>query len=448
MEREGFSEHESVRGNEVTKTHAQNHTRPVIRTLILSGGGGRGAFHAGVYKYLSQKDKPGVAESHQGAWSPDVVVGTSIGAVNGAAIVQGISAERLETVWRSLREHDIQGLPPGMRRLSRWISNLLLRQFIGVKLPKVPLDLSTSPPPQESWLPVQLRPRWLSERLVGRWSSLLDTGPLKNTLELKLAIDLDKIAGSEKTLLINATNVRTGERVMFSNRPIYSRNNQRPRRDVIAGITLERILASCSIPLVYPWTFDHETAEVYWDGAVVANTPLSGALDAAQDWPNATPMEAVVVLMTPWIERGKDLTSGEEVNTTNLPLPRSFSEALTFTLDWALLATFRERLRIIEAYNRLARLQREQPQLATYLDALQGEESSGPDKTHLQYREIKVVVIAPESFFPMARILDYDERTDMLIKLGYQATEGAFRKHFAHDKQGPINGATQTTTHR
>lgn len=433
MEREGFGDHESVRGNKGAQAHAMNQTRPVIRTLILSGGGGRGAFHAGVYKYLSQKDKPGVAESYQGAWSPNVVVGTSIGAVNGAAIVQGISAEQLENVWRSLREHDIQGLPPGMRRLSRWISNLLLRQFIGVKLPKVPLDLSTSPPPQESWLPVQLRPQWLSERLVGRWSNLLDTGPLKNTLELKLAIDPDKIAGSEKTLLINATNVRTGERVMFSNRPIYSRNNRRPRRDVITGITLERILASCSIPLVYPWTFDRETAEVYWDGAVVANTPLSGALDAAQDWPNTIPMEAVVVLMTPWIERGKDVTSGEEIDTANLPLPRSFSEALTFTLDWALLATFRERLRIIEAYNRLARLQREQPQLATYLDALQSEDSTGTDETHLQYREIKVVVVAPESFFPMARILDYDERTDILIKLGYQAAEGAFRKHFAHN---------------
>jgi NTE family protein len=66
-----------------------------IRTLVLSGGGGRGAFHAGVYKYLSETAKTGVKQSHSGPWTPDIVVGTSIGAVNGAAIVQGISAEEL-----------------------------------------------------------------------------------------------------------------------------------------------------------------------------------------------------------------------------------------------------------------------------------------------------------------------------------------------------------------
>ena len=56
-----------------------------IRALVLSGGGGRGAFHAGVYKYLMQPGKQGVDSSHTTAWEPQVVVGTSIGAVNGAA---------------------------------------------------------------------------------------------------------------------------------------------------------------------------------------------------------------------------------------------------------------------------------------------------------------------------------------------------------------------------
>jgi len=42
------------------------------RALALSGGGGRGAYHVGVYKYLEE----------QGV-QPDVVVGASIGAVNG-----------------------------------------------------------------------------------------------------------------------------------------------------------------------------------------------------------------------------------------------------------------------------------------------------------------------------------------------------------------------------
>ena len=45
------------------------------RALVLSGGGGRGAYHVGVLRFL---------EEHE--WEPDIIVGTSIGAVSGAAI--------------------------------------------------------------------------------------------------------------------------------------------------------------------------------------------------------------------------------------------------------------------------------------------------------------------------------------------------------------------------
>ncbi|MBI5950325.1 MAG: patatin-like phospholipase family protein [Chloroflexi bacterium] len=80
-----------------------------IRALVLSGGGGRGAFHAGVYKYLMESGKQGLDSSHATAWDPQVVVGTSIGAVNGAAIAQGMPADELVGVWESLEEKDIQG---------------------------------------------------------------------------------------------------------------------------------------------------------------------------------------------------------------------------------------------------------------------------------------------------------------------------------------------------
>jgi NTE family protein len=403
-----------------------------IRTLILSGGGGRGAFHAGVYKYLCETGKSGVDAGHQGAWSPDIVVGTSIGAVNGAAIVQGISPEELIRVWVELRERDIQGLPPGMRRTARWFSNLVLRQFIGVPLPAVPLEQSTSPSPEDSWLALPVGPRWLSERLVGRWSNLLDTGPLKHTLEQRFCIDPQRLAASAKTLLINATSVRTGERVTFSNRPLYSRATGQPRADILPGITLQRILASCSIPLVYPWTWDSDTAQVYWDGALVANTPLSGALDAAQEWPIDTPMEVVVVMMTPWIEGGRNLSSGEAVDARGLPLPQSFNEALTFTLDWMLLASFRERMRVTEAYNKLAELGRQYDQALAQVAGSPAAlaETLPAQPPPMRYRQVNIVVVAPERFFPAARILDYDERTYRLIDLGYEAAQRAFTRHF------------------
>jgi NTE family protein len=190
-----------------------------IRTLVLSGGGGRGAFHAGVYTYLSEAAKNGVDDRHQGIWNPDIVVGTSIGAVNGAAIVQGLSAQRLESLWLNLREHDIQGLPPGMRCLSRWIARRILRQLIGVPLPQVVAAHATSPIPDKFWPPLPLIPTWLAEKLIGRWINLLDTGPLLHTLKEKFSLDEEELLQSKQTLLITATNVQTGERVILAISP-------------------------------------------------------------------------------------------------------------------------------------------------------------------------------------------------------------------------------------
>lgn len=53
-------------------------------------------------------------------------------------------------------------------------------------------------------------------------------------------------------------------------------------------------------------------------------------------------------MMTPW---------RPSVKETSVPahgLPCSFDEAITWILDWALLSSFRERLRLIEAYNKLS----------------------------------------------------------------------------------------------
>jgi NTE family protein len=378
-----------------------------IRTLILSGGGGRGAFHAGVYKYLLEQNKEGVAISHQDVWEPEIVVGTSIGAVNGAAIVQGISPRRLENIWLRLREDDIQGLPPGMRGFSRWVTNQILRRIIGVPLPQIPPEWATSPEPGRYWPPLPLMPRWLAERLIGRWINLLDTGPLLQTMVEEFKIDPDKLAQRDETLLIAATDVQSGERVIFSNHEVIGRDTGQPRPDVETGISLNRILASCSIPLVYPWTYDPGTDAVYWDGAVVANTPLGAALDVVRDQPVEIPMEVVVVLMTPWWD------PDDETSSRSRRLPESFDEAITWTLDWALLASFRERLRLIEAYNRLARRERAE------------------GHTPLRYREVNIAIVAPEDFFSAARILDYDDYSRELIDQGYQSAQRAFQRYFA-----------------
>jgi NTE family protein len=359
-----------------------------------------------VYKYLSQQQKQSIAASHQGEWKPDIVVGTSIGAVNGAAIVQGITADELETFWLSLRENDIQGLPPGMGRVARWVANTLLRKSIGTSLKRVPENRAFSPSVSESWPPLPILPHGISRRLIGRWNNLLDTRPLYDTLVNRLGLKEEIISASPTALLISATNVQTGEGVIFSNRPIYDEDSNLQRKNVKTPIDVQRIVASCSIPLVYPWTTDRD-GEIYWDGAVVANTPLGPSFDicVARKVPIEVNMEAVIVMMTPWWESDQDAPHMGR-------LPQNFLEAITWTLDWALLASFRAELRLLRTFNRLTEL---------------AQKAGEPQ----QYRKVDPIIVAPQEFLPVERIIDYDEPASRkLIDMGYKAAEKAFRGQF------------------
>ncbi|MFW5691371.1 MAG: patatin-like phospholipase family protein [Chloroflexota bacterium] len=379
-----------------------------IRTLVLSGGGGRGAFHAGVYKYLMQEQKRGVDAEHQAPWKPDIVIGTSIGAVNGAAIAQGVTAHALEQFWLSLREKDIQGIPPGMRALSRWVWNRALKSAIGTRLPQVSQEEAFSPSAKESWPPLPVMPRRLSESLIGRWNNLLDTAPLYRTLQERLGLDEERINSSETALLISATNVRTGEGMIFTNNREGRMRDGTRREDMQAPITLRRIIASCSIPLVYPWTQDDldPAGSIYWDGAVISNTPLGAAFDVVRDRDVTEDMEIVIVMMTPWWE-----SHGAAPNQGRLP--SDFGEAITWALDWALLASFRVDLKLMSSFNELALARREMQQ-------------------DQKYRMVKAVIVAPEQFLPVARIIDYDRAaSSQLIDMGYTATQRAFEAEFS-----------------
>lgn len=63
--------------------------------LVLEGGGAKGSYHVGAYKALKELDVEigGIA-------------GTSIGAINGALMVQG-DYELLEKVWYNVNSHEL-----------------------------------------------------------------------------------------------------------------------------------------------------------------------------------------------------------------------------------------------------------------------------------------------------------------------------------------------------
>ena len=63
--------------------------------LVLEGGGAKGAYHIGVFRALDELNI-----------GLDGVVGTSIGAINGAMIAQG-DGPRAWEIWAQIRSSDI-----------------------------------------------------------------------------------------------------------------------------------------------------------------------------------------------------------------------------------------------------------------------------------------------------------------------------------------------------
>ncbi|MCA9970502.1 MAG: patatin-like phospholipase family protein [Anaerolineales bacterium] len=327
------------------------------RALVLSGGGGRGAYHVGVMRFL---------EEHE--WMPDVVVGTSIGAVNGAAMASGHSSRSLWALWQRLRTKDVQ--KPNLNPVNG--------------------------------------------------NFLLDTAPLRETLEREGWVDFGRINSGEAAvhLRVTATEVTTGHLHIFGNSSdVYpSKMRQEP-------LSLDHIIASCSIPIVYPATQLH--GNLYWDGATVANTPMGPAIDAGAE-------EIVVVIMTPWEE-------DEEVKTES---PRNLLSAASMTLEWALLASFQADLKMFRRVNELVRLEVENARLraanALLLKKLQGEDVEFEDKNNngipdiLEggYRELPdPIIVAPRRAIPVDRIITYNkDGHDKLFALGYEDAKRAWRE--------------------
>jgi len=326
------------------------------KALVLSGGGGRGAYHIGVLRFL---------EEHE--WFPDVVAGTSIGAVNGAAIASGHNAHSLWSLWRRLNTAAVQK--------ANW--NVLDGNF------------------------------------------LLDTSPLRQTLQQHGWVNFDRINSDEAAvhLRVTATEVTTGHLHVFGNSDdVYPSKMQRE------AINLDHIIASCSIPIVYPATQLHDS--LYWDGATVANTPLGPAIDAGAE-------EIVVVIMTPW--------DSEEARTTERP--GNLLTAASVMLEWALLASFQSDLKMFRRINELVRLQVENARLraanAWLTSQLKGEQpdfvdedrDGVPDILQDKYHELpEPIIVAPNQAIPVERIVQYTkEGHNQLYRLGYDDARRAWR---------------------
>lgn len=326
------------------------------RALVLSGGGGRGAYHVGVLRFL---------EEHE--WLPDIVVGTSIGAINGAAIASGHNAFSLWSLWKRLRTQDVQ---------------------------KAHLNLG------------------------GNY--LLDTAPLRDTLQRQGWVNFDRINSPEAKvhLRVTATEVNTGHLHVFGNSTdVY------PSRMRLEPLQLDHIIASCSIPIVYPAT--QLNKNLYWDGATVANTPLGPAIDAGAE-------EIVVVIMTPW----------EEDEETQTETPGNLLSAASVMLEWSLLASFQADLKLFRRINDLVRLEvdnarlrginsllMEKIQLGEEIDLVDEDGNGIPDVFQDKFHALPdPVIISPKRPIPVEQIVRYTRKGhEELYELGYEDAKRAWK---------------------
>jgi NTE family protein len=225
--------------------------------LVLSGGGSRGAYEAGVIQYL-REDLP----RRLGRQVPiDIVTGTSVGAINAtylAATADDPAGQSRTLVdhWESLRLEELIGLR--VRDVAR-----AAKLLVGGEPP---------PPAPGSW----------------RYGGLLETGGLERFVVHAIpwrGIDRNLRHGAIESLTVSATHVGSGHTIVFlsSRDPVppggWSRDPFTRHRT--ARIGPRHVLASAALPILFPAVKIGD--EFFTDGGLRQNTPMSPAIRLGAD---------------------------------------------------------------------------------------------------------------------------------------------------------------------
>jgi NTE family protein len=214
--------------------------------LVLSGGGARGAYQVGVLKAIAE-------------WLPpdapcpfEVLVGTSAGAINAAAVAASAhsfreAVESLEAVWSNFR----------VQQVVRADALEMLRSGLHWMVSMLSAGHLVSPP-----------------------RSLFDTRPLHELLGRVIPferIPAQIAAGRLHALAVATTSYTTGQAIAFFDGAEDIDGWNRVRR---AGrrrrIDHDVLMASAAIPFIFPaWSID---GDHYGDGAMRQLAPLSPAV--------------------------------------------------------------------------------------------------------------------------------------------------------------------------
>ncbi len=224
--------------------------------VVLSGGGSRGAYEAGILRFVRER-----LPKHVGAHVPiHIVTGTSVGAINGSFLAATMDdpasqASRMCDAWRSLHVEEL----------------LSLRMPDLVRAARLMLGGEPPPPPPGSH----------------RYGGLIDTSGLERFVLQSIPwkrIRRNLLAGHLDALALSATHVGTGHTHVFieSRDPVPEGWSQDPFVSHFAArISPLHALASAAIPMLFPAV--KVGGHFFVDGGLRQNTPMSPAIRLGAD---------------------------------------------------------------------------------------------------------------------------------------------------------------------
>jgi len=263
----------------------------LVTAIVLSGGGAHGDFEVGALKFLYQK---GIR--------PNIVCGTSVGAINGVKLAEGewYSGRRtdyswglvgLEKIWRSLRFNT------DMWREESWLKDIpTLKQAIAEQ----------GPPPKQMNFPLVVRAlNQLANALAGIIScpglcielgklkdafaknppprSVYNLEPIRQKLSNPALLQPNEVSNSGIKLRLATVSLESGElRYVTEKGRVIAKN---PITGVQGDFTggqpvslVDGVLASADIPGIFlPIKLNIEN---YVDGGIRDQVPIQAAIDA------------------------------------------------------------------------------------------------------------------------------------------------------------------------
>ena len=323
--------------------------------LVLQGGAALGAYEAGVLRALLESGR-----------RLDIVTGCSIGALMAAIVVasRGDPLEALNDMWR---------------------------RFAMPVNPFLPNVFSRSLPLPGGSNVYRPNPLWFAMPALA--THMYETAPLEAAL--KEWVDFDKLNASPVEVIVTAVEVKGGHLEEFSN-----------HRD---GLSPRHIVASASLPPVFPATT--VDGGQYWDGGLIASTPLRPAINAIEKHNRVkrAPLWELVVV---------------DLFTPNAGAPHDFTDVLQRAFELVFFGKFQHDLKLFQWMN---------DELDLMIEVDRALPKDSPVRRHPAYVKLsrhrrvdRLTIIRTEDPQSLGGPADFSrEAIERRLKLGYEEARAA-----------------------